>query len=389
MTDRGYFPLSTTGLRFTSFEASPALGAQDGQAFRTSVTTQSGLLTVYGANGARGQLRLDLFARPDRVEIRRGSQSLDALTLSEGSQVQLSYHALAGGRTLFASRDLVSAAVTGGIATLDANGLLTITGRPGQSGTISLTIAGVTRTIPLTVASAFPDIVGHWAENHSSRMRRAGVVTGIATDQGTLFFPNRTVTRAEFSAMFTRLLGLDVSQYVLTGQEFVDHAEIPAWARRYVAAMFQNGYITGSPAPGGVRFNARAPITRAEAFTILGRMLDFEAPPDTLDRFTDQAQIPGWARAHIARLVHAGLVTGSGGRLTPQNNLTRAEAATILSRLDLSALQHLAEDLLAEEAPSDVPSDADEDHIVPPPEDDQALPEEEEPEAEAEDLEGE
>ncbi|MCL2588764.1 MAG: phosphodiester glycosidase family protein, partial [Oscillospiraceae bacterium] len=338
MTDRGHFPVSTEGLQFTRYEADAALGAQgyDASTFRTAVANTSGLLTVYGGNGARGQVRLDLFAQPERIDIRRGGQNVTSLTLTAGDQVQLNYHAVAGGRDLFASRDMITIDVTNNVATLDDTGRLTATGAPGSGGRATVTMGGVSRSVDIQIATTFPDTAGHWAESYIGRMRDAGVITGIVTDEGTRFFPNRNVTRAEFAAMFTRLLGLDPSQFQLSGNEFVDHAQIPNWARPYVAAMFQNGYITGAPNPGGgVRFNPGAPISRAEAFVILGRQLEGDAPLHVLNQFTDHEQIPNWARTEIARLVHAGLLTGSNGRLMPLSNLSRAEAATILARLNL------------------------------------------------------
>jgi len=358
MTDRGYFPLDPAGLRFAALTA-PTLGQQEGDSFRTAITNASGLLTTHGANGAVGRLRLDLFSRPDRIDLRLAGQLVDSLTLTAGDQVRLSHHFLAAGRDLIASPDVYSITVSSHIATLNA-GLLTITGEPGTAGQISISAGGVTRTIPLSIAAVFPDTIGHWAEGYIGQMRAAGVLTGISTEQGTFFFPNRNVTRAEFAAMFTRLLGLDTSQYALTGQEFLDHAAIPIWARPYVAAMFQNGYIAGRAVDGGVLFDAASPITRAEAFTILGRLMDFTAPDSVLHRFTDHADIPAWARAEIARLVYLGLLTGTDdGRLLPQNNLSRAEAAAILARLNLTALLAAAE----------------EDPLALPPEEEDSLPE--------------
>ncbi|MCL2569197.1 MAG: phosphodiester glycosidase family protein [Oscillospiraceae bacterium] len=387
MTDRGYYPVATAGLQFTSYTAMPALGAQEGSAFRTAVANASGTLTAQGNNGLSGSLRLDVVAAPDRLEFRRGEQRVDALTVALGDQIPLSFRAYSGNRALFVSQELYSTNVTGNVGTLNAQtGLLTVTGIPGTSGTISVTAGGVTRTIPVTIADAFVDIIGHWAESYVNSMRDAGVVTGVHTAEGTRFYPDRNVTRVEFAAMLARRLELNPADYSLLGTEFVDHAQIPAWARPYVAAMFQHGLISGRPVEGGNVFDAGASITRAEAFTILGRLMDFDASADTLDGFPDQTAIPGWARAEIARLVERGLITGlSDGRLAPHNNLTRAEAATILARLDITALLSVAlaeapGDLYAaylpeeEYGPQKLENEAD---VEPEPEADEETPEEE------------
>ena len=368
MTDRGYFPLGTEGLRFSQFGADASLGSGQDNAFRTAAANASGLLTIHAENGARGRMQLNLVARPEQVDVRLAGTSTTNLTLAAGDVVSLSYHALAHGRELFVSRDMWNVNVTGGLATLDANGRLTVTGSPGSRGQITVSAGGVSRTVNLTVARHFADTDGHWAEDYIGRMRTAGVARGNATELGTLFRPNQNVSRGEFAAMLTRLLGINPAGYTLSGHEFLDHGQIPNWARPYVAAMFQRGYITGRAVEGGVRFDATSNITRTEAFVILGRLLNTNAPDSALHRFSDHEQIPNWARAEIARLVAAGLLTGTGdGRLLPLNPITRAESAATLARIAPSVL---SADTAEEISPMD-------ELLAPPEFEEQAPPEEE------------
>jgi len=237
-------------------------------------------------------------------------------------------------------------------------------------------------TMTAHAASRFPDMDGHWAESYIAQMRNAGVIQGINTPEGTFFYPNRNVSRAEFAAMLTRLLGIDPGRYSLAGNEFIDNAQIPGWARPYVAAMFQRGYITGRATPAGVRFDASSPITRAEAFTVLGRLLTGTPPDSVLHRFSDHEQIPGWARPEIARLVQAGLLTGTAdGRLLPLNNITRAESAAILARLAPSLFSLPYTDVeMEEESPFELPELED----PAPPEEEYELPETDLPEIDPE-----
>jgi len=352
MTDRGYFPLSTAGLRFTHFEASATLGTGQGNGFRTAAGSNAfGLFTVHAENGAWGRAHLNLVARPEQIDVRLAGSNTTNLTLASGDVVHLTSHALAHGRELFVSPDMWSRSVTDGLATLDANGRLTAGGAPGTHGQITISAGGMSRTVNLTIARHFADTNGHWAEDYIGQMRAASVARGAVTDQGTLFRPNQNISRAEFAAMLTRLLGINPAGYNLAGHEFLDHNQIPAWARPYVAAMFQRGYITGRAAEGGVRFDAISNITRTEAFVILGRLLDTNAPDSALHRFSDHEQIPNWARPEIARLAAAGLLTGTAdGRLLPLNNITRAEAATILARIAPNILNaHVAEDILMDD----------------------------------------
>ena len=140
----------------------------------------------------------------------------------------------------------------------------------------------------------------------------------------------------------------------------------------------------GRAVPSGVRFDADSFITRTEAFVILGRLLDTYAPDSVLHRFSDHAEIPGWARPEIARLVGQGLLTGTGdGRLLPLNNITRAESIATLARI--------APNILSIDEASEAIED--DDLFERPDLEEQAPPEEEvdldepEPESEDDDLE--
>ncbi|MCL2843132.1 MAG: phosphodiester glycosidase family protein [Oscillospiraceae bacterium] len=381
MTDRGYFPLSTAGLTFQSVTGPGALGLPNGTAFRTWATDARGLLTTTATNGATGRLRMELVSRPEQIAVRMGgSGDLTTITLTSGDMVQLRYYAMSGGAALLASSDMFTATATGTAGSLDAQNQFTASGDPGSQSTLAVTAGGVSQTMSIIIAAAFPDVVGHWSEQYVIDMRNAGVITGVPTGQGTMFQPTRTITRAEFSAMLTRLLGLDADAYHLAGDEFADHAAIPNWARRYAATMHHYGYIQGRASDDGVRFDAISNITRAEVFTVLGRLMDTDAPDYVLHRFHDHADIPHWARAMTARLVAAGMIEGIGdNRIAPNRTISRAESAAMLARLDLSEIrggepetEHAAfaySEYLEDTTPypEDTASSVDDDDTEPPP----------------------
>jgi len=334
VTDNGYFPLSTAGLTFARYETGAALGHQEGRAFRTNRQTVGGTITVYAENGARGRMELSVVAEPERIDLRVGNTLVNDLRLTHGDSVQLRYLPILGGREMISSQDAFAVSVSGGAAAITPAGVLTATGNPGDRGQITISAGNVSRVIPLQIAAVFADTDGHWAEGYIRQMQLAGAVTGIRTEQGTRFLPNQNVSRGEFAAMLTRLLGIDPAQYQLTDREFVDYDTIPNWVRPYAAVMFNRGYMTGRPTWAGLRFDAQDTITRAEAFTILGRLLDTNSPVTLLNRFPDGDTVPDWARTEIARLIDAGLIAGtSDGKLAPLNHVTRAEAATILARM--------------------------------------------------------
>jgi len=78
-------------------------------------------------------------------------------------------------------------------------------------------------------------------------------------------------------------------------------------------------------------FRPNDPITRAEVAAILTRALNL--PPGGELRFTDAVDVPVWAQSSMAAAVEAGLVAGLGdGSLRPLRAATRAEACAMLSR---------------------------------------------------------
>ena len=110
----------------------------------------------------------------------------------------------------------------------------------------------------------------------------------------------------------------------------------------YIESALNKGIIKGVSADYFKPDNA---ITRAQAATIFVRALGLEnrAPNlGYLTRFTDDKQIPNYARDGIYIANELGLMIGdSAGRFNPNKPLTRAEASVVLERF----LKYLEDDL--------------------------------------------
>jgi hypothetical protein len=67
--------------------------------------------------------------------------------------------------------------------------------------------------------------------------------------------------------------------------------------------------------------------------TKLGEGVSINAD-DILADFSDNEDVSGWARNSVSKCVETGVMTGRDGDLiAPLDNITRAEAATIVYRL--------------------------------------------------------
>ena len=137
--------------------------------------------------------------------------------------------------------------------------------------------------------------------------------------------PDKFITRAEICAMLFRLLE-DENKNTAAKAGFSDLKQ-GAWYYQMVAYLAGIGVVTGYP---DGTFRPDAYITRAEFVTIIARF--FELAPGGNSKFSDIAG--HWAQDSIIAVENKGWITGNpDGTFGPQNNLTRAQAVTLINRM--------------------------------------------------------
>ena len=138
--------------------------------------------------------------------------------------------------------------------------------------------------------------------------------------------PEGSITRAEVATIFFRLL-TDESRDKFWSQTN-DYTDVPAdaWYNNAVSTLSNAGILDGYE---DGTFRPDGNITRAEFATITARFL--EASYDGGNRFPD---IDGhWAAEYINEAANAVIVDGyEDGTFRPQQNITRAEAVTMVNR---------------------------------------------------------
>ena len=177
---------------------------------------------------------------------------------------------------------------------------------------------------------AFIDIDNHWAKNDISALAKLGRVSGYG--DGT-FRPDNMVSKGEFMVMLINILK---NKYL-----YVDHSrfidvDIFSWYGDKVAKAEKYGYIT-KDLFDEYYLRPHEPITREEAFAVLGNWAKIEGKTwDTfkpLYTFSDCNDISLWAAEGFQTLYNLGIIDGyDDNELKPQNNITRAEAISILNR---------------------------------------------------------
>lgn len=199
----------------------------------------------------------------------------------------------------------------------------TATDRLGNRSTASVTVIRKEPPPPCK----FSDLEGHWALEQICRMVEHRVATGYPNGE---YRPDQAVTRAEFSAMIARALGLPE---VAGRARFSDWASVPLAARGAVNAAVDAGIILGYP-DGSFRPNAT--ISRVEMAVLMYRALSVAGLPEVPGEvtFTDWESIPEWGREAVRFCVGHGLLVGyPDGTFGPANTATRAEGTVVIERL--------------------------------------------------------
>jgi hypothetical protein len=77
-----------------------------------------------------------------------------------------------------------------------------------------------------------------------------------------------------------------------------------------------------------------SPISRQEAVVIISRLLKMDTSGISSTAFRDEAGFAVWSRSSIGAVVNSGYMKGyPDGYFRPENNITRAEAVTALSKV--------------------------------------------------------
>ena len=112
-------------------------------------------------------------------------------------------------------------------------------------------------------------------------------------------------------------------------------ADVPGgqWYTEPVAWAAENGIVNGV---GDNKFDPEGNITREQMATILYRYCNGKgidtSKQGSLSGFPDAGKVSSYATTALQWTVAEGIIGGSDGKLLPQGNATRAQAATILMR---------------------------------------------------------
>ncbi|MBQ9805231.1 MAG: S-layer homology domain-containing protein [Clostridia bacterium] len=174
----------------------------------------------------------------------------------------------------------------------------------------------------------YADMQGTPSYRAALAMTDAGIMSGTQIGDKCYFYPDRAVSRIEFLVMAMNAIGI----YEVPACEqtvFADDGEIADSMKGYVAAAYDLGYVSGTLENGTLCFLPNNEITRAEAAVMLSNLVGLCEIP-VIPTFSDGSDIPVWARESIYSLNAAGIMVESEGCISPTATLTRADTAEML-----------------------------------------------------------
>lgn len=202
----------------------------------------------------------------------------------------------------------------------------TVRGEKNAYGNGSLNVTASPDSANNQKPQGFTDVPeNHWAYLYITELYEYGVISGY-TDGS--FRPDALVTRGEFIKLITD--GMNINASATEAISFTDVSP-DNWVYPYVQRLASVGGITGyEDGSCGVNKN----ISRQEAAVFIERVLKIKNTTfieAETEEFADESDIADYAKEAVKNLSASEIISGfDNGRFMPEENLTRAQAATII-----------------------------------------------------------
>ena len=200
-----------------------------------------------------------------------------------------------------------------------------------RDGTYSFTMPSGTANVYVRFSGSglpFADVPsGSWYYDDVAYVYDTGLMTGLTV---TAFGPNLSTTRGMIVTILWRMENEPAAKH---GCPFAD-VRRGSYYEQAIAWASENGIVTGFDA---ATFAPDRAITREQLAAILFRFaayrgMDAVTLRENLSSFQDQAAISAYAVSALNWAVGEGLMQGTGDKLEPTGNATRAQVAAMLRR---------------------------------------------------------
>ncbi|CAM4493200.1 putative repeat protein (TIGR02543 family) [Paenibacillus endophyticus] len=196
--------------------------------------------------------------------------------------------------------------------------------------TVTVALQHLSKYAVLEYAKSFTDVPSnHWVARTLEVLAAKHIINGTSD---TLFTPNGHTTRAEFTSLLVRALGLTNTASSVP----FDDVQAGEWYAKEVAIAYEAGLALGV---SDNKFDPNAKITREQMAVLLVRAYEYKngaiaaTGQETADR-VDGSSISPWAVEGVNKAIAAGLLQGKGnGIFDPASDANRAETAQAILNL--------------------------------------------------------
>ena len=211
---------------------------------------------------------------------------------------------------------------------------------------VMLAVLVLAAGLPLIAAAArvFTDVGdGEWYDTYILKAYEAGLITGF---EDATFKPNAQISKVQVIVCLARLAGYandpGVDTYIQRHKAKIAANGIPessyGWAYGYLAFALEKGIVTEEELATFVKSDGQTQINakRSEVAVYFSKALGLEQEARSYTNlvlsFVDNEIISDWHKGYIKTLMDRGIMKGdSSNRFNPNNEITRAEVATMLS----------------------------------------------------------
>lgn len=199
----------------------------------------------------------------------------------------------------------------------------------GGNWTAELKRTGNSIYAVIEVSPEIPEGVQAWAKEDVAAILAKQIVS---SPEAKIYRADEKITRAEFASLMVHALGLNLD----SGASIFTDVGANHSLVREIEAAFESGLVKGRTPD---IFDPSAFVTRQEMAVMMDHAVQFvgEYPAsDTtmLAGFKDQAEVSGFARQSVARLLKLQIMNGiSASSLAPKSHATKAEAAALVMRM--------------------------------------------------------
>lgn len=181
----------------------------------------------------------------------------------------------------------------------------------------------------------YTDIKTHWGEMYIKKL--AGLQAASISQK--YFLPDQNITREEFAVWLVKALKLEEMETSSTRAQTVEaEPRFEDISRRhpnynYIQNIRNRKIMNGV---GDNKFEPDSNLTREEAAVIISRALGIERIAPNIPFATDYGDdknISSWAKKSVFSVKQVDIMYGYGGNFMPKGTLTRAEAAALVERI--------------------------------------------------------